>query len=48
MSSLPIEREAVLPRIDGIQKNLKKLQELAKLPLEQFSIGDPYDLAQHH
>lgn len=44
----PIEREAVLPRIDGIQKNLKKLEKLAKLPFEEFSDGDPFDLAQHH
>lgn len=41
-------REAILPRIDGIHKNLKKLAELGKLPLAEFSIGDPYDLAQHH
>lgn len=46
--SPPLEREALLPRIDGIQKNVKKLGELALLPLEKFSTGDPFDLAQHH
>jgi uncharacterized protein YutE (UPF0331/DUF86 family) len=45
---LPVEREAILPRIDGIRKNLKKLAELASLPFDQFCSGDPYDLAQHH
>ena len=48
MKNLPLEREAILPRIDGIRKNLKKLEELSTLPFEQFSEGDPYDLAQHH
>lgn len=46
--TLPLEREAILPRIDGIRKNLKKLGALAQLPLEKFSQGDDFDLAQHH
>jgi len=46
--TLPIEREAIMPRIDGIRKNLSKLQELGHLPFEQFSKGDPFDLTQHH
>lgn len=44
----PLSREAILPRIDGIRKNLQKLGELARLPFDTFSSGDPYDLAQHH
>ncbi|MBI5298689.1 MAG: DUF86 domain-containing protein [Deltaproteobacteria bacterium] len=44
----PLAREAILPRIDGIRKNLEKLEGLAKLPLKEFSKGDPFDLAQHH
>ena len=48
MTQLPIEREAILPRLDGIRKNIKKLKSLAQLPFEEFSTGDPYDLAQHH
>lgn len=43
-----IEREAILPRIDGIRKNLKKLEALSKLPLKEFLEEDPFDLAQHH
>ncbi|HCA66665.1 MAG: hypothetical protein UW39_C0009G0020 [Parcubacteria group bacterium GW2011_GWC2_44_17] len=46
--TLPLEREAIMPRIDGIRKNLSKLQELGTLPFVQFSKGDPFDLAQHH
>lgn len=45
---LPLEREALLPRLDGIRKNLTKLQALGKLPPEQFGSGDAFDLAQHH
>ncbi len=48
MTTLPLEREAILPRIDGIKKNVARLQMLAKSPFDQFSQGDPYDLAQHH
>ncbi len=48
MSSLPLEREAILPRVDGIRQNLVRLYELGKLPLDDFSTGDNYDLAQHH
>ncbi len=46
--SLPLEREAILPRVDGIQKNVAKLRELGTLPFEQFRSGDSFDLVQHH
>lgn len=46
--TLPLEREAIMPRIDGIRKNILKLQELGKLPFEKFREGDSFDLAQHH
>jgi uncharacterized protein YutE (UPF0331/DUF86 family) len=48
MMNRALEREAILPRVDGILKNIEKLETLAKLPLKEFSEGDPYDLAQHH
>jgi uncharacterized protein YutE (UPF0331/DUF86 family) len=48
MTNLPIEREAILPRIDGIRRNLKRLEALSKLPLQEFAQGDAYDLVQHH
>lgn len=48
MTPPPLEREAILPRIDGIGKNLRKLRELAKLPLNDFQGSDHFDLAQHH
>lgn len=48
MTQLPIEREAILPRIDGIRKNLLRLEKLASLPFSHFQEGDSFDLAQHH
>jgi len=46
--NLPLEREAILPRLDGIRQNLKRLEELSQLPFEDFRTGDSFDLAQHH
>lgn len=46
--TLPLEREAIMPRIDGIRKNILKLQMLGRLPFEDFKDGDSFDLAQHH
>lgn len=48
MTILPVEREAVVPRIDGIRKNIRRLEKLAALPLDQFHSDDAFDLAQHH
>lgn len=41
-------REAILPRISGIQKNIARLRKLGELPFEQFKQGDAFDLVQHH
>lgn len=46
--TIPLEREALLPRIDGIRKNIARLRELSLLPTDEFSRGDAFDLAQHH
>ncbi len=32
----PLEREAIMPRISGIQRNITKLRKLGELPLEDF------------
>ncbi|MBI4212251.1 MAG: DUF86 domain-containing protein [Deltaproteobacteria bacterium] len=48
MNMLPVEREAIMPRVDGMRRNIQKLEELAKLPFKEFSEGDAFDLAQHH
>lgn len=46
--TLPLEKEAIMPRLDGIRKNLAKLQSLGELLLTDFRTGDNFDLAQHH
>lgn len=43
-----ILREAILPRLDGIGRNIKRLKELGVLGSAEFTQGDNYDLAQHH
>ena len=48
MKTIPLERESLFPRMDGIRKNVRKLESLSQLPLEEFSVGDSFDLAQHH
>jgi len=39
MKQLPLEREALLPRINGIRQNLARLERLAALPLDELYIG---------
>lgn len=45
----PVEREAILPRIDGIEQNIRRLRVLAARGASEFQErGDTFDLAQHH
>lgn len=48
MKETPLEREALFPRIDGIQKNIAKLKRLAALSEKEFSDEDNFALAQHN
>ncbi len=48
MTPLPIEKETVLLRLNGIQGELVELTRLAKIPFDQFANGDPFKLAQYH
>ena len=41
-------REAILPRIDGIQRNLERLRRLGALEFEEFRAEDNFALAQHY
>ena len=48
MNIAPIRTEAILPRIDGITRNITKLRKLGKHPLEEFEKRDDvFDLSQH-
>ena len=49
MTKLPLLREAIMPRVDGIYKDLKKLRELvARGPAEFQEETETFALAQHH
>lgn len=49
MKKLPLRKEAILPRIDGVTRNIEKLRELGRYPLSEFEKrGDVFDLSQHH
>lgn len=43
-----IKSSAVVPRIDGIQRDVEKLKELGELPLEEFRIEDNFIRAQFY
>lgn len=48
MKSLPIEKETVLVRVNGIQGELNELFTLARVPFKDFSDGSPFKLSQYH
>lgn len=49
MKKLPIKRQSIIPRIDGIERDLQRLGELAKLPAGEFAKrGDTFALAQFY
>lgn len=43
-----IKRQSILPRIDGIQRDIGKLNDLASLSLEEFSTEDNFIKAQFY
>lgn len=48
MMSLPIERDIVVKRMEGIESELEELRRLAAQSKEAFSSGDGHKLAQYH
>lgn len=48
MKQLPLKSQSIIPRIDGIEKDMKKLHNLARLPQEDFydTAQDNYDVAK--
>ena len=44
-----LKQQSIVPRIDGIERDLKRLRELSELPLEEFEKrGDTFTLAQFY
>lgn len=49
MKPIPMRKESILPRVDGITRNIEKLKRLATQPVAEFEKRDDvFDLAQHH
>jgi uncharacterized protein YutE (UPF0331/DUF86 family) len=48
MNALPIEKDIILKRFNGIQGELAELSELAKTPFQEFKGGVGFKLAQYH
>lgn len=44
----PIKSQSIFPRIDGIEKDISKLEELGKLPFTEFSQEDNFIKAQFY
>lgn len=45
---LPLKKQSIIPRIDGVERDIKKLRELRKLELEKFHEEDNFSLAQFY
>jgi len=45
---LPIKKQSIIPRIDGIERDVGKLKKLGKLELEKFQEEDNFALAQFY
>lgn len=48
MKKLPLKTQSIVPRIDGIMKDVAKLRQLAELSFEEFSDNtkDHFDAAK--
>lgn len=44
----PIKSQSIIPRIDGIQRDISKLEALSKLPFSEFSQEDNFIKAQFY
>jgi len=48
MKNLPLEKDTVVQRINGIESEIAELQKLGMQPLEVFSTGNGHQLAEYH
>lgn len=48
MKNVPLQRESIEPRLDGIQKELKLLREFASVSFDEFNTDVMFDRAQLH
>lgn len=48
MTKLPLDKDTILKRINGIQAEISELEKLAKTPFDEFKEGISFKLAQFH
>lgn len=48
MTRLPLERNVILPRLNGIAEDLAELRRLGQLPEKEFAHGPGYKVAYFH
>jgi len=48
MNKIPLDKETILKRINGIQGEISELEKIAKIPFEEFKDGIGFKLAQYH
>jgi uncharacterized protein YutE (UPF0331/DUF86 family) len=48
VTPVPLKRQAILPRIDGIQRDVEKLRTLGELPPDLFANEDNFIKAQFY
>lgn len=48
MKSLPLERDTILKRVNGIQQEIAELVRLSALPRKEFTEGEGHKLAEYH
>ena len=48
MTKLPLDKDTILKRINGIQNEISELEKLAKTSFDEFKDGVDFKLAQFH
>lgn len=48
MKKVPLEKDTIIKRMNGIQAEIAELQKLGEYSPEEFSVGDGYKLAEYH
>lgn len=48
MTKLPLDKDTILKRINGIQNEISELEKLAKISFDEFKSGVGFKLAQFH
>jgi uncharacterized protein YutE (UPF0331/DUF86 family) len=48
MKNIPVSKSTILGKLDEIQKDISKLNEISKLTLEEFKSGENFAITEHY